>query len=131
MTAHDKLDASALAALAGQAAHAPRPCACAGHDLAGWARMPPEFPEDLLRQVGTLVDDPYAEPTYAEFHPAGTHFWSADAPIAPAYYPYNRCAVFRCDACGRCYLRYVEAGGYYVEPRIRALAPGLVVGQEA
>jgi hypothetical protein len=29
--------------------------------------------------------------------------------------------------CGRVCLSYVEAGGYYVEPRIRALDPGLLV----
>jgi hypothetical protein len=35
--------------------------------------------------------------------------------------------VAQCTVCGRCALRYVEAGGYYVEPRIRALDPRLIV----
>jgi hypothetical protein len=30
-------------------------------------------------------------------------------------------------ACGRAFLRYTEYGGYYVEPRIRALDPALIV----
>ena len=52
---------------------------------------------------------------------------SEDAPIAPRYYPYNRCTVSRCMNCGRNYLRYNEAGGYFTELRIRALQPGLLV----
>jgi len=35
--------------------------------------------------------------------------------------------VMQCTVCGRCALRYVEAGGYYVEPRIRTLDPRLIV----
>jgi hypothetical protein len=80
-----------------------------------------------MQVVGTLVDDPYVEETYSEYHPDGTNYWSADAPIALRHFPYNRCSVLRCTVCGRCCLRYVEAGGYYVEPRLRTLAPRLLV----
>jgi hypothetical protein len=127
MSANDKLETMDIAALAATSAAVTLPCACAQHDLAAWTRVPLDFPDDLLRQAGTLVDDPYGDPTYAEFHPDGTTYWSPDAPIAPRFYPYNRCSVFQCSACGRCFLKYVEAGGYYVEPRIRALDPRLVI----
>jgi hypothetical protein len=80
-----------------------------------------------MRIAGTLAGDPYDDPTFAEYHPAGTHYWSADAPIAMRHFPYNRCSVLQCRECGRCCLKYVEAGGYYVEPRIRALNPELIV----
>jgi hypothetical protein len=33
--------------------------------------------------------------------------------------------------CGRACLKYVEAGGYYVEPRVRALDPELIVDPPA
>jgi hypothetical protein len=84
-----------------------------------------------MRVLGTLVEDPYIEPTYEEVHPAGTNYWSAEAPIAWRHYPYNRCSVLECEVCGRCCLKYVEAGGYYVEPRMRALDPRLLVNVPA
>jgi len=33
----------------------------------------------------------------------------------------------RCRDCGRHYLRYNEAGGYFTEIRMRALRPELIV----
>jgi hypothetical protein len=45
----------------------------------------------------------------------------ADAPLAPRYFAYNRCAVWQCALCGRLYLRYVEGGGYFVDRRMRAV----------
>ena len=71
--------------------------------------------------------DPYVEATYTEYHPAGTSYWSPDAPIAWRHFPYNRCSILQCTECGRSCLSYVEAGGYYVEARIRALDPTLLV----
>jgi hypothetical protein len=127
MSANDKLEAADVAALAAASIAVTRPCACAHHDLTAWTRIPLDFPDDLLRPVGTLVDDPYGDPTYAEYHPAGTTYWSPEAPLALRYHPCNRGSVFQCDTCGRCFLKYVEAGGYYVESRIRALDPRLVV----
>jgi hypothetical protein len=66
------------------------------------------------------------DPTLAEYHPGGTNAWSADAPIAPAYFPYNRCDAWLCVQCGRPFLRYTEFGGYYMEERIRELDARLV-----
>ena len=116
-----------LKSLAETSAAVTQPCACAIDTYREWTRVPVDFPEAQMRTVGTLVADPYNEPTFAEYHPHGTTNWSPDAPIAPRHYPYNRAQVAQCTVCGRYALRYVEAGGYYVEPRIRALDPRLIV----
>jgi hypothetical protein len=122
------LDADGLRAL-GEAALGAAPCeACAPlRASAGWEAIPGTFDKDRLRPVATLRDEAVDDPTIAEHHPAGTNGWSADAPIAPAFFPYNRCEAWACAACGRPFLRYTEYGGYYVEERIRALDPALVV----
>jgi hypothetical protein len=80
-----------------------------------------------LRKLGTLRRPEVEDPTLEEHHPAGTNSWSDDAPIAAAFFPYNRCDVWRCARCGRPFLRYTEYGGYYVEERIRPLLAELVV----
>jgi len=120
-----------LLALARASSVVDGPCACIVDPHGEWSRIQASFPEQDMRPVGTLVDDPYVEATFAEFHPDGTHYWSAAAPIALRHYPYNRCTVVRCAQCGRAYLRYVEAGGYYAEPRIRAMNPNLIVDARA
>ena len=85
--------------------------------------MPSSFERDRLRCVGTLRREGQEEPTLRGHHPLGTHAWSDDAPIATTYFPYNRCDVWACKACGRPFLRYIEYGGYYVDERIRELNP--------
>lgn len=122
-----KLGFEELMALAWASKAVTRACDCGIESFREWNRIPPAFPEAQMRLAGTLVDDPYAEASYAEYHPAGTHYWSPEAPIALRHFPYNRCSVLQCSVCGRACLKYVEAGGYYVEPRIRALDPGLIV----
>jgi hypothetical protein len=89
--------------------------------------MPGAFDPKNLHQVGTLRRPGEEDPTVEEHHPGGTHAWSADAPIAPAFFPYNRCGVWQCVACARPFLRYTEYGGYYQEDRVRQLDPDLVV----
>jgi len=102
---------------------------CAGLVCPGWESLPGDFERSRLRCVGTLRgsggDEP-GEPTFAEHHPNGTHGWSADAPIAPAWFPYNRCGVWQCVTCARPFLRYTEYGGYYEDERIRALNADLI-----
>lgn len=131
MAPEEKMQPDELMALALASASVTQECACGIDAYREWSRVPVSFPETQMRQVGSLLDDPYAEPTFAEFHPAGTHYWSADAPIALRHYPANRCTVWQCSVCKRCCLRYVEAGGYYVEARIRALDPQLIVDAPA
>ena len=67
------------------------------------------------------------EPTVVELHRDGSRYESAHAPIAPAWFPYNRCEVWACVHCGRGFLQYTEFGGYYVDHRLREMDPALVV----
>ncbi|HXR02827.1 MAG TPA: hypothetical protein VN798_20855, partial [Pseudomonas sp.] len=62
-----------------------------------------------------------------EYHPQGSSYWSLNAPIAPQFFPYNRCRVWECVTCSRIFLRYAEAGAYHIEQRIRSLDPALIV----
>ena len=120
------LDAAALKRMGED--HSGAACAqCAPIRAPGWEAMPGGFGRELLRKVGTLRRPGDEDPTLAEYHPRGTTAWSADAPIAPAFFPYNRCDAWQCVQCGRPFLRYTEYGGYYVEERIRELRPELVV----
>lgn len=77
--------------------------------------------------IGTLRPPQDAEPTYEEFHPQGTRYDATDAPIAPAYFPFNRCNVFQCKDCRSLFMRYTEFGGYYVDHRVRIVDPALIV----
>jgi hypothetical protein len=122
------LDAPALLALA--ARHHPTACQCAMGACAGWESVGGErWPEGVMHKLGSLratlgADGaPLAEPSFAEFHPAGTRYESPDAPIAPLFFPYNRCDVFACGQCDRLLLKYTEFGGYYVDHRVRVLNP--------
>jgi hypothetical protein len=121
------LDFATLTQLAQASAAITTPCSCTAVPLTAWQAVPLSLAPNSLEDVGTLMRDPYDEPTFAEYHPAGTRYHSDDAPVAPRFYPYNRCTVARCRDCGRCYLRYNEAGGYFTELRIRALQPALLV----
>jgi hypothetical protein len=95
---------------------------CAPLVCPGWESMPPGFDAAAaLQRVGSLRNPQDEDPTLDEFHPEGTHLWSALAPVALAYFPYNRCEVWRCRACARPFLRYTEYGGYYEDERIREL----------
>jgi len=67
------------------------------------------------------------EATFEEFHPSGTRYDSPQAPVAPTFFPYNRCDVFACSHCGCGVLKYTEYGGYYVDHRVRLVNPDLVV----
>jgi hypothetical protein len=101
--------------------------ACGGLHCPGWEALPGGFDAGVLRQVGTLRDPDVDEPTVEELHPAGTDVWSAQAPIAPRFHPYNKSDVWQCANCSRAFLRWTEYGGYYREDRIRELDPALVV----
>lgn len=120
-----RLLAADLRALA--AARQPGRCsACAPLVGAGWDSVPATFDLSTLRCAGTLRDEQIEEPTLLEHHPRGTHAWSPDAPIAPAFFPYNRCDVWVCRACARPFLRYTEYGGYYEDQRIREVSAELL-----
>ena len=105
----------------------PADCACAHLRCSGWESVsaPPGAP--LLQHLGTLRDADEAEPTLQEHHAGGSRYESAHAPVAPGFFPYNRCEVWACRACGRGFLQYTEFGGYYVDHRLRELDPKRVV----
>ena len=121
------IDFTTLTQLALVSSRVTTPCSCMAVPLQAWTALPLTLERDGFEDIGALFDDPYDEPTFAEYHPAGTRYESADAPIAPRFYPANRCTVARCMTCSRVYLRYNEAGGYFTEWRIRALQPALLV----
>jgi hypothetical protein len=109
-------------------AHSGKACPqCAAIRAPGWEALPGGFDQDSLRKLGTLRRPEIDDPTLEEYHPQGTRGWSPEAPIAPAFFPYNRCEVWQCVQCGRPFLRYTEYGGYYVEERVRELQAALVV----
>jgi hypothetical protein len=83
MAAENGLGFDELMEVAQSSSRATRPCACAIDTFREWTRVPVDFPQGQMRTVGTLVEDPYAEPTHAEYRPHGTSYWSPDAPIAP------------------------------------------------
>jgi hypothetical protein len=125
-----KLNFSTLVSLAKESGRISEKCRCSSVSLASWESVPLSLDETGFQEVGTLLEDPFAEPTFTEFHPSGTRYDSPDAPIAPRYFPYNRCTVAKCLTCGRYFLRYTEAGGYFVDRRIRELVPELVIDAE-
>ncbi|RYX97719.1 MAG: hypothetical protein EOO28_02460 [Comamonadaceae bacterium] len=122
------LTAAALLAVLADDTRTPGPCKCALGACAGWESLAEyRWEKNQMSQVATLRDPGVEEPTLDEKHPAGTRYDSPGAPIAPAYFPYNRCDVWLCTRCDRHLLRYTEFGGYNVDPRVRALDPGLVI----
>jgi hypothetical protein len=68
-----------------------------------------------------------SELTFEEFHPSGTRYGSAHAPIAPGYFPFNRCDVHTCTRCACAVLKYTEYGGYYIDHRVRLVDADCVV----
>jgi len=121
-----RLTADDLRRMPGPAA-TPAGCACAQLKCAGWESVTAPLAEPLLQRLGTLRNPDEAEPTVQELHASGSRYESPHAPIAPAWFPYNRCEVWACRACGRGFLQYTEFGGYYVDHRLRELDPARVV----
>jgi hypothetical protein len=127
MNLPDQIDLPVLRDLAVRSAAVTAACSCQKSALAGWTSMPLSLPDAQLRVLGTLATKDPEEAGYEEYLPNGVRYASEDAPIAPAYFPYNRSTVSECLSCGRCYLRYTEGGGYFVDNRIRLLDPSLIV----
>ena len=124
---NDSLIAADLVALVRATCRDPDCHGCVPLVCPGWEAMPASLAREALERVGTLRDPAIDEPTVAEYHAAGTHAWSADAPIAPAWFPYNRSDAWRCRNCARAFLRHTEFGGYYTEERVREIDERLVV----
>ncbi|HEX7984313.1 MAG TPA: hypothetical protein VF616_12420, partial [Duganella sp.] len=61
-----KIDFAALTQLAQASAAVSTPCACNTVSLAAWQALPMTLELDRFEDVGTLMDDPYDEPTFVE-----------------------------------------------------------------
>ncbi len=122
-----RLDHASLMELAVRSQAVVQACSCVKTPVVGWESVPLSLPEEQLREIGTLFSPADEEPTFNEYHPGNTRYWSPDAPIAPRYFPYNRCSIWECTVCERCFLRYIEGGGYFVDRRIRQLNASLLV----
>jgi hypothetical protein len=102
----------------------PRPCDCGLGACTGWETLKEErWPAAHIAAVATLRDPDVPEPSFEERHPDGTRYDSPGAPVAVAFFPYNRSDLWRCTRCDRHLLRYTEFGGYYVDHRVRELGP--------
>ena len=102
-------------------------CTCGLRPCLGWESISEfDWPATQMQPVATLRDSEIHEPSFDEYHPAGTRYDSTDAPIALAHFPYNRSDVYRCTHCLQLWLRYTEYGGYYIDHRVRRLSPALV-----
>jgi hypothetical protein len=121
-----RLDTTALRAAVAPAG--PGCAHCEGLHAPGWESVTAPVGEPRLQCVGTLRDPAVDEPTLEERHAPGTSYWHARAPVVPTHFPYNRCTVWRCPQCRRGFLQYTEAGGYYVDHRLRELDPTLIEG---
>lgn len=109
----------------------PGPCDCPAGACVSWESMPDNrWPASQMNAVATLRDaagEEPVEPTFEEYHPGGTRYDSPSAPIAPRYFPYNRCDVYACQICSRVVLRYTEFGGYYIDHRVRVVRAQQIV----
>lgn len=108
----------------------PDRCTCSLKACRGWESVSNDrWPAQQLRVVGTLrrpLPEGQTEPTFEEYHPDGTRYESPTAPIALAYFPFNRCDVHACSQCGCAVLKYTEFGGYYVDHRVRLVDEALI-----
>jgi hypothetical protein len=103
-------------------------CHCSVGDCSSWEAVPGHrWPKEVMRKLGTLRESFEVEPGFEEFHSNGSRYESEHAPIAPRSFPFNRCDLYRCGDCCRVLLKYTEAGGYYVEDRVRVLRLELIV----
>ena len=98
---------------------------CQTLNCEGWESIPGGYETKILEYIATLRSEDSAE-CWEEYHPNGTDLWSKTAPIAPQFHPYNKSDVYQCKNCASLYLRYLEAGGYYVDERIRELKAELI-----
>lgn len=109
----------------------PDQCRCTLKACRGWESVSDDrWPAQQMQAAGTLrkpLPEGQAEWTFEEYHPKGTRYESDQAPIAPDFFPFNRCDVYSCTRCGCAVLKYTEYGGYYVDHRVRLVDADRVV----
>lgn len=101
---------------------------CNGASYLGWEKLTKDM-DNSLELVGEFADsEKYINLNgYTEYHPNGTSYWSKDAPIALAHYPYHESMILRCPACGAIYLSYTEYAGHAPQKRIRLVQSELII----
>jgi len=87
------------------------------------------FPESGLRDIANLRENPFDEPGFTEYHPHGTRYESPLAPIViERTSPTTAAPLPRATTAAATICAHTEAGGYFVEQRIRALnRPDLII----
>lgn len=97
----------------------------------GWEKLTKEQ-EKILVDCGEFSEaEKYITKNgYTEFHPGGTNYWSKDAPIALAYYPYHESKIRKCNSCNAVFLTYVEYGGHAPQSRCRWVKSDLISVEE-
>ncbi|MGB3622338.1 MAG: hypothetical protein WBA20_13395 [Ketobacter sp.] len=101
---------------------------CNKQDYKGWGK----FTKDLESELNHCGEFEAAEKyinknDYTEYHPNGTNYWSKDAPIALAFYPYHESQIRTCDSCKAVFLTYIEYSGHAPQNRCRWVQPDLLV----
>ncbi|WP_444919802.1 hypothetical protein ACJJID_12735 [Microbulbifer sp. CnH-101-G] len=101
---------------------------CHKEDLRSWVNISPEINENI-ELVAEFYDsnESIKKNGYNEYHPGGTSYWSADAPIAVNYYPYHESRINICKKCNAVFLTYTEYAGHGPQHRIRYVNKDLVV----
>ncbi|MGD1841443.1 MAG: hypothetical protein ACFB0B_11185 [Thermonemataceae bacterium] len=85
-----------------------------------WSKLTQEDQEKL-----TLLGAIEVAQAYDDEYPSEENYWSANYPIALAYYPYNGCDVY---TDGKSYFFvYRDFGGHAPEMRCRAIRQTLLV----
>ena len=122
------VNSAALRLALADATPAPQACHCALGACTAWESLAEyRWEATHMTAIGTLRDPSIDEPTLEECHPQGTRYDSPNAPIAPAFFPYNQCDIWHCQRCQRHLLRYTEFGGYNVDPRVRVLVAANII----
>lgn len=97
---------------AGNATAGSTACACLPAQVAAWESVTKErWPDEVLQCIGTLRHPDIEEPTFEERHPSGTRYDSPHAPIAVAFFPFNRCDVFGPEFSVQPWLTFHPAAG--------------------
>ena len=101
-------------------------CDCNRNAFLAWQHL--ESLPNSLTFIGEFEhkEDSIKENGYSEYHPAGTSYWSKEAPIAIYFYPYHECRIYQCRNCSALFLHYTEHGGHGSEKRLRWVNPKLV-----
>jgi len=100
---------------------------CTKELYVSWGNISKEM-DQALDVIGIFQNsDYYIEKNgYTEFHPEGTNYWSENAPIAIAYYPYHESKIRVCKKCSTVFLNYTDYAGHAPQNRIRQVRKDII-----